>query len=576
MTAMIVVVAVFIVVFGYAGYLLYFQDGVYPGVTVAGIDVKGLSKSEVVLLLDSGLNDLIDSRSVEVEIDGAVTTITAADAGGYYDVSTSAAEAYKYGRTGSTGERLGKILKAKFSGYEIPVKFNYDAAKLEAIGTELESSVNSDFRQSSYEVTSDSVIIDNGQEGSAIVGGSIAELIIDKFESGSKDRIVVTTTVTRPDAIDLYAIKDQVEREPVNAVMTIDAATDTFTITSEQNGIAFDINAAQQLLSASDGSCTIPLTIIEPEITKASLEATLFTDTLAEVSTKLNAGNKPRTTNVQLACKYVNGTILLPGEEFSYNNVVGERTYERGFKDAKIYAAGEVVDGVGGGICQVSSTLYMAALRSDLEITSRRNHRFTVDYTPLGEDATVVYGSVDFKFVNNTDYPIKILCEQVDSQVNVTFLGYKNGVNKEVKIETKVLSKDSFETVDVPDESVPQGERKLKNGGYTGYKTESYRVVYIDGKEVSRTLENKSTYTRLDKTYLVNPTDYENAQNPTNNGSTEPVDPSTGTTSGETGTSTPDTGNTGSSTPETPDISQPPEWLQNTIAPSGDMLNSIT
>lgn len=489
---------------------------------------------------------MLDEKEVEIELDGVTTVITADDAGAYFDISTCASEAYRYGRTGSVADRLGKILSAKFGGYDIPIKCNYDAAKLAAIGNKIENEAKSDFRQSSYEITDDSVIIDEGASGLAIEGGPVSDLIIAQFESDKNEKLVIKTSVTNPDPIDLLALKADIDRDPVDAVMNIDAETDSIDITPETDGLLFDLDKAQEILNSANGACTIPLTIIEPEVTKAELEATLFTDTLSSVTTKLNAGNKPRTTNVRLAAEFVNGTILMPGEEFSYNKVVGERTYDRGFKDAKIYAAGEVVDGVGGGICQVSSSLYMAALRADLEISSRRNHRYTVDYAPLGEDATVVYGSVDFKFINNTDYPIKILCEQKDSQVDVTFLGYKNGVNKEVKLETKVLSKDAFEEVDVPDEEIEPGKRELKNGGYTGYKTETYRVVYIDGKEVSRTLENKSTYTRLDKTYLVNPTDYENAQNGVIPGeTTDPgIDPGTVTDPVDTPSTGEDTPNT--------------------------------
>ena len=139
----------------------------------------------------------------------------------------------------------------------------------------------------------------------------------------------------------------------------------------------------------SEQSYTIPVKRTPAEVTADRLAEVLFSDTLASTSTSLNAGNRDRTNNVRLACEHINGTILNPGDEFSYNGVVGERTAARGFKAAGAYANGKVVDEVGGGVCQPSSTLYMAVLRADLEVTERHNHSFTVAYTPLGEDATV-------------------------------------------------------------------------------------------------------------------------------------------------------------------------------------------
>jgi len=229
---------------------------------------------------------------------------------------------------------------------------------------------------------------------------------------------------------------------------------------------------------------------------------------ISTATTYLNPGQKNRTDNVKLACSKIDGLILYPGDEFSFNDVVGKRTYEAGFKDAAIYLAGEIADGVGGGICQVSSTIYMGAVYADLEITSRRNHRYTVTYTKLGEDATVSYDvGVDFKFKNNRDTAIKLVIVQESDYVKFEIYGtYAEGEeNKKVTMVSKTISTTPFDTVYVVDETIEVNTQKLKNSGYTGYKVETYRVVTVDGKEVSRTLESTSNYVKLDKTYLINP-----------------------------------------------------------------------
>lgn len=232
------------------------------------------------------------------------------------------------------------------------------------------------------------------------------------------------------------------------------------------------------------------------------LQRSLFRDVLTEQKTTLNINLAARTSNVKLAASLVNGTILNPGDEFSYNKIVGPRTYERGFKDALIFQQGEIVDGTGGGICQVSSTLYMATLYSDLEVVERRNHRFTVTYTKLGEDATVVYGSTDYRFKNNTKYPIKIFTSVTGSTLKVTFLGTKTS-EKTVKLQTNILQQTPYAKKTIEDPTLEYGKTKVKTEGHTGYKTETYRVVYENGVEVGRTLENKSTYTKLDHVVLV-------------------------------------------------------------------------
>ncbi len=301
--------------------------------------------------------------------------------------------------------------------------------------------------------------------------------------------------------------------------------------------------------------------------TTATTEAIeYYTDELAAVQTKLNPGEVNRTTNVRIACENINGKELQPGEEFSYNDTVGPRTPERGFKDAKIYLAGEIADGIGGGICQVSSTIYMAAIRADMKITERRNHRYTVSYAPEGEDATVSWGHQDFKFVNNTEYPIKLLVTLDGSYVKVTIMGTKT-VNKTVEIKTDRLEYTPYETKTIVDETMAPGTSRVGNAsGHSGKKTVSYRLVYVDGELVSKTLENYSTYTKLDVVTYVGP-------QITTSATGEPDQTGTGTATAPSwlgGGSTTAASDQTTTTPDTttaPDTSssgtdnEPPSWL---------------
>ena len=251
----------------------------------------------------------------------------------------------------------------------------------------------------------------------------------------------------------------------------------------------------------SQASYSIPVTITQPTITEAVLRERLFRDTLARTATNLNEGNAPRTNNVRLAAKAINGTILNPGDVFSYNTVVGERTQARGYQEAHAYSGGKIIDEFGGGVCQPSSTLYMAVLRADLEVVERHNHSFTVSYTPLGEDATVDYGNLDFRFANNTAYPIKILAEQTDGQMIMTIIGTKTS-DKTVATRTEVLETYKPETVEKQDSSLAAGETQVETSGITGYSTRTYKVITENGK-TTEVLANKSTYSKRDEIVCV-------------------------------------------------------------------------
>jgi len=481
------------------------STAIYDGISIDGVDVSGMTKFEALTMLKER-EDQKDT-SFDITIGDTVHTVTFEDANAYADVDTAVSNAYNHGRSGDMFDRFTVILGTKFGKIDFPIPAVYDEALVERIIEEIADKSASDFQEASYKRSGDTLIIDIGHKGQAVDVAALRAGIIDNFRNETAKDLSVPVSISTPTALNFASIKSEIDRMPSNAYLNNDDLLNPFVV-KEEYGVTLDLSLVEKTLEKSGigeyGSVyQVPLTILEPEITSDEVDYRKpFADIMATVTTKLNSGNKPRTTNVKIACEYVNGTILMPGEEFSYNDVVGERTYERGFKDAKIYVSGEVVDGVGGGICQVSSTLYMAALRADLEISSRRNHRFTVDYTPLGEDATVVYGAVDFKFVNNTAYPMRIDCILDGNNVTVTLLGNQVTPNKEVKLETKVLEKTPFETVTEYDPELAPDETKVKNSGYTGYKTETYRVVYVDGVEVSRTLENKSTYTKLDKVIL--------------------------------------------------------------------------
>lgn len=199
----------------------------------------------------------------------------------------------------------------------------------------------------------------------------------------------------------------------------------------------------------------------------------------------------------------MNNVIILPGEIFSYNKTVGERTISAGFKDASIYTDSGIEYGLGGGICQVSSTLYNVALQSNLEIVERKNHRYTVSYVPLGKDATVSYGSVDFKFKNTRTYPIKIKAIAKNGVVDISFLGMNEEVEYDISILPQQLQVTPFETKYIYDDTLAEGKTVIKQQGHYGYKYETYKIITLNGAIVSKTLISTDTYVPLNKIIKV-------------------------------------------------------------------------
>ena len=218
---------------------------------------------------------------------------------------------------------------------------------------------------------------------------------------------------------------------------------------------------------------SIPLKILYPSVTTNMIGTEAFPDLLSTYSTNYAVSNKNRTTNLILAANKINGTVLMPGETFSYNKVVGARTIAAGYKEAPIYVSGKVVDGLGGGICQITSTLYNAVVYANLEVTQRTNHQFVPSYVSASRDATVVYGSIDFQFKNNRNYPIKLICSVSGGVANFQIFGLKQEDDCEVEIS-------SYET----------GRTS------TAIYSEAYKILKRDGKVIGSELLSKDTYKR--------------------------------------------------------------------------------
>lgn len=320
------------------------------------------------------------------------------------------------------------------------------------------------------------------------------------------------------------ALYMRLSRPAINATVGMNEDKSTYII-PEIVGITADKDTFLKLYSSTGGIFQMEVEPIFPEITTADLDIEFYQDVLGEYTSKYNGNLVNRTKNVSLAAGFVNGTIIMPGQTFSYNRVVGKRTAERGFREATVYTGEGTEEGLGGGICQVSSTIYCAQLRANLKTVSRTNHSYTVVYVPLGQDATVSYGALDYVFENDTNYPIKIETVMGGGRLTVRILGTKVDKSLTYDIVSVTNSTIAKKEITKEDPSIPTGETKVKQSGQSGAVVSTYRVHYKDGVEIKREYIGKSTYVPMNRIVLVGTgepltdepvTDDENTENPEN------------------------------------------------------------
>ena len=293
----------------------------------------------------------------------------------------------------------------------------------------------------------------------------------------------------------LEDISKELGQEAKDATITLKDSV--FIITDEVEGRKLDVNksydnikAQIEKLAALDMDLVVEVT--PPDIKRSDLEN--IKDNLGEYSTKFNAADVDRTHNIKIATSSAAGILIKPGEIYSVDKIVGPRLAKYGYKEAKVIINNELVPGIGGGVCQVSSTMYNAALLSNMKIVERRSHSLPSSYIPLGRDATISEGYIDLKFQNTTQYPIYIHGEVKGSWVKFSIYGRNENPGRTVKIRTEVIKKTEPQITIIEDPTLPEGTEVEEKKAYTGYVVRSFRVVMENGLEVFSEELPKSVY----------------------------------------------------------------------------------
>ncbi|HIT34451.1 MAG TPA: VanW family protein [Candidatus Faecousia intestinigallinarum] len=479
-------------------FLLRPGDGKIPsGVTAAGVHIGGMTSAEAAQALEQATRNSYPRTPMTIQVGEEAVELSPADTGARLDVEAVVAAAMDL--PGGDAQVM-----------DILPYLGLNKAVIQEAADDLAARYQSEFHQTEISFTGEipeeitpetpaqNLTIILGTPGYALDGEALYTQILAAYNN-NLFTVSYALESQEPERVDLDALWEQYCVDAVDAVMDAQTAE----ITPETYGYGFDREEADAMLAAAQPGETVNLVLqpIVPAVTEESLNGTLFQDALASYRSSYDAGNTARSTNLRLACEAIDGLVLQPGETFSFNGALGERTESKGYRP--VYENGDTVERVGGGVSQVSSALYYCALLADLEILQRESHTFVTDYMPYGMDAAVDNGNLDLQFRNNTTHPIRIEAGLDGGDVQLVLMGTDDR-DYYVEMEYKILHSYDYDTV--YQEMEPDNEEGYADGDeivspYTGYYVETYRCRYdkAAGELLSRRYEDVSEYESRDQ-----------------------------------------------------------------------------
>ena len=485
-------------------------DGkILNNVTIAGVNVGGMTRSEAEDAIKAVTADTFTKQDMVVTLPDTTLRLSPDDTNAKLDVKAVVKAAYSYGRTGSDAQRQSDYENSLTGNHTIGLVpyLGLDTDYIQSVLAQYASQFADSFKETTYEMQGQmpalepeafdesapcqTLVVTMGTPG---FGLDVEDLYNDILDAYSFNQFSVTveeiSTEKEPEPLDLEAVYEEFYIAPINASLNMQ----TFEPIPGVYGYGFDMEQAQKLLDEADFGETVKISMmfIEPEI---NADTVMFRDVLGECVTP-HTDNEKRNTNLRLACEALDGVVINPGETFSYNDTLGERTAEKGYQPAPAYSGYNLVDSVGGGVCQGSSTLYLAALLADMEIVDRVNHGYPSNYIELGMDATVNWGTTDFQFRNNWNFPIMLKAWVADGNVNIQILGTDER-DYYIKMEHEVIGNPGPDTEYV---EKPAGsgyyDGQVIRAGSAGSYVKSYRCKYDKetNELISRDFEAYSSY----------------------------------------------------------------------------------
>ena len=480
------------------------SNKIMNGVFIQGIDVSGLTTDEAKEKVSNIVNKHLACKIV-VKRDDFEGVFMPEQLGVTFDADSVINQSYTVGRDGNIFENNYSILNCLLNNYNISTNINFDDEFLSSVISEINKLLPDKVVNPDYYIDDDNnLIITAGKDGVIVDEQKFKKELSKLLNDFDNDEPTLVAPVKNAVAnkINLDEIYKNIYKAPVDASYTVDP----YVVYPSSNGVDFKISLdeAKEMLKTEQDEYSIPLKTLYPNVTTNQIGNEAFPDMLSSFSTSYTSSGYNRSTNIELAAKKLDGYVLMPGETASYNQIVGQRTKAAGFKEGAAYSNGKVVQEVGGGICQVSSTLYNAVLYANLEIVERYNHGFAPSYVKPGLDATVSWGGPDFKFKNNRDYPIRIRTNTSGKKVRIYIYGLKKDNNYKVVLDAQYVSSVPFTTTYQKDSSLASGQSKVIQSGSNGCKTVTYKYLYDkNGTLVSSECLSRDTYNPHNKIIAV-------------------------------------------------------------------------
>ena len=488
-------------------------DTVMPRTSVLGVELSGLTEEEAAKAWRRQSEAVCaDTVLTLTEEEQCVAQVPLCDWGVSITPKEAAHCAWQVGRSGNVLENGFALLRTLVLGTELVPALTVDDAALDARIAALVETLDNTVVDGGYCLDKEGALgpglyLTKPRDGRQLDGEALREEVGRRLQAGDLGAIPCHHREVQGALLDVAALYETLQGTVAEA--RYDHKTDG--ITPSRVGVKFDLETVeQQWAQAKEGQTFLAEAEVEfPHVTTEDLEAGLFRDVLGTYTTTVT-GSSTRIHNVYLAAQKISGHVYNAGETFWYNATVGQRTVAAGFGAAPAYVGGKTVDEVGGGICQVSSTLYYAALLANMKIVTRYCHQFAPSYIMWGCDATVSWGGPDFAFRNNTEYPIMIVTDWNNNELTVSILGTKTD-DTYVEMTNQVLSSTGWsEVYEVNEEMLPGSEPVVVQTPYTGYYVKTYRNVYDgDGNLISSTFEASSDYESRNRIIQVDRQTYE-------------------------------------------------------------------
>ncbi|MGL5150491.1 MAG: VanW family protein [Clostridium sp.] len=407
------------------------QTKIYPGVTVAGLDLSNKSKEDAIAIITENYVNKINDKKIVVTVEDNQVDIPYSKISPVYDVEKAVNQALEFGKNDSVFSQKSYISNKKNNKHNIELSFSYNEGELKTIEND---------------------------------------------------------------------IKKKINVAPVDAKITINSGNKI--ITPEANGLKINDEKLTEALKSNingkveeDTNINLEYEVAEARVKQSDLNK--INGVLGNHKTSVASSTADRKTNVAVAAGFANGTLLMPGDVFSFSEA-SQRDKSK-YKEANVYVNGKVETDIGGGICQVSTTLYRAVMRANIRSVERRNHSMTVGYSEPGLDATIAWGYIDYKFKNTYNSPIYIEGKVVNNEVIFNIYGnLEEKGNKTYEMQNEIVKTIEAPVKTVNDPNLEEGKTVTQSKGMTGYVVNSYQITYENGKEISREHIAKDTYKTTD------------------------------------------------------------------------------